>query len=74
MSFVQPREQAEVHGNVLPKMHQAKADADLLIVQTAVASAGTVVVGNGSDIFCQSCQNVHFRVFFKPKEEKHVHF
>ena len=44
--FVQPREQAEVHGNVLPKMHQAKADADLRIVQTAVASAETVVVEN----------------------------
>ena len=45
-------------------------DADLLIVQTAVASAETVVVGHGTDIVCQSCQNVNFRVFFKPKEEK----
>jgi len=50
-------------------MHQAKADADLLI-QTAVAFAETVVVGNDTDLVCQSCQNVNFRVFFKPKEEK----
>ena len=70
--FFQPREQAETHGNVLPKMHQTKADADLLIIQTAVASAETLVVGNSTDRVCQSCQNVNFRVFFKPKEEKHV--
>jgi len=48
-------------------MHQAKADADVLIVETAVASAETVVVGNDTDLVCQ---NVNFRVFFKPKEEK----
>ena len=53
-----------------PNMHQAKADADLLIVQTAVASAETdVVVGNSTDRVCQSCQYVNFRVFFKPKED-----
>ena len=51
-------------------MHQAKADADLLIVQTAVASAETVVVGNDTDLVRQSCQNINFRVFFKPKKKK----
>jgi len=53
------------------EVHQAKADADLLIVQTAIASAANqeiVVVGNYTDLLVllvHHAKNVNFRVFLK---------
>jgi len=49
MSFVQPREQAEVHRNVLPKVHMQMLI--YLSYRLPGAYAETVVVGNGTDVF-----------------------
>lgn len=60
------------------EVHQARADADLLIVQTAVATAAsrvTVLVGDDTDLLVlliHHAHDVNFEVFFRPEPKRHV--
>jgi len=51
--------------------HQARADADILIVQTGIAAAGrcnTILIGEDTDLLvllCHHAQKTRFNIFFR---------
>ena len=55
----------------------ATADADVLIVETAIKMAhhyDTVLVGDDTDLLillCSQAQNIPHRLFFKPEQKLH---
>ena len=59
------------------RVHHASADADLLIAQTAIASANqnyTVLVGEDTDLLVllgSLAENLKFKLYFRPESKAH---